>query len=160
MKILIVEDDHHTAELMASRLRLIGGIEIFTANTILDAMRIMSEENPPPDMVFLDVFLPDSHDPESTFAYINKMKAIHPDAFIFVMTGLPADSIRDKAMASGADAFEFKHSIDTQKALLNAMLRLFSRKSAGKERAQWLVDVMEQITHLVSPIELATPPVE
>lgn len=126
MKVLIVEDDRTTARLYGRHLRAAGFLDIEFVQTMHDAYVIM-RRLPPPGMIFLDIFLPDSRSPEETLSHMLAFREINPDAIIIVMTGLPSEKIAVLARAMGADEFQFKEQMGSQAALLAATKRALEK---------------------------------
>ncbi|MGE8451501.1 MAG: response regulator transcription factor [Pseudomonadales bacterium] len=85
MRILLVDDDSSTAELIAECLTLEGGATVCIAGTGNEALRACLTFNP--DTVLLDVELPDI----SGLELAPQITALCPDARVVVLSGLASN---------------------------------------------------------------------
>jgi two-component system OmpR family response regulator len=85
MRILLVDDDIATAELIAECLTLEDGVTVDIASTGSDAMRACLTFQP--DTILLDVELPDI----SGLELASQITALCPDARIVVLSGLASN---------------------------------------------------------------------
>jgi DNA-binding NarL/FixJ family response regulator len=87
----------------------------------MEAFREAYKRIPPPDIVTLDLLLPDSA-AETTLAEIAHCKKMNPHGCIVVMTGISHDpTIYDKSMEAGADGFITKQVVGNRSGFLEAM---------------------------------------
>ncbi len=87
---------------IARVLRLIldaAGYEVRSADT-LAAARSLLLAGPPPDLVLLDLVLPDGE----ALDLCREVKAAHASLPVLVLTGRAEPSARERAIAAGADA--------------------------------------------------------
>jgi len=80
MKILLVEDDPTTAQIMGDTLQL-WKQEVFLATSGKAA--VAAAENQTFDLVLLDIMLPDGYG----YDFITRMRIAQPDLMIITMTG-------------------------------------------------------------------------
>ncbi len=98
--VLVVDDHELFCEALALALEGQPGLRLLGAAHDLDeALRICEETSP--DVVLMDVDLPRVDGVEAT----RRLRAVHPDAKVVVVTGLEDPSIIAAAMAAGACGF-------------------------------------------------------
>lgn len=122
MKFLIIEDDLGIRTVLRRFLTPLG-IPIEEAGTWMDAL-ILMRKVPPPDVVFLDIKLPDTvgMDAETILRQnIARIKECNMHAIVIVMTGDSSETAIRAAAMAGADAFQHKLEMDSQSRLWNAM---------------------------------------
>lgn len=149
MKILIVEDEPLQAELLKRQLSPLK-IETVIARDWASAMREMLRV-PPPDLIFLDLMLPDTNGAEDTLNGITKLREINPNALIVVMTGMQSIELATLAASLGADAFEYKQQMNSQVELFG-MVKTVLRNHPGNERQSINIrhDMIERLTGLLA----------
>ena len=149
MKILIVEDQELVAMIWERALRPLS-VRVILAATMEEALRAM-HEIPPPDLVFLDLHLPDSQTAESTLASIQTIKGLNPEVVIVVVTGLlTGEKIVELATAMGADEFRFKQQMESQAALWRVVkTALENRRGKPGGLVGEGIDLIEKITRLL-----------
>lgn len=127
MKILIVEDDPGIGILLRKYLEGIPDTVIEVVED-LEAFREAYHRIPPPDIVTLDLLLPDSA-AENTLSEIAAFKQANPDGCLVVMTGISTDpTIKDRSFSSGADGFITKQIVGKRSDFLSAMSNVLSAK--------------------------------
>jgi DNA-binding NarL/FixJ family response regulator len=150
MIILIIEDQESVAHLWRDFLvDKFGDRDIRVGYNMEQGIALM-RETPHPDVVLLDLFLPDST-PIQTLKSIETLKAINPYAVILVITGMLDDSLPKIAAAMGADSYNDKTLMTTQSSLLDAMKHAFQKRSTDPESAptyQKNLELLEQITSI------------
>lgn len=152
MKILLIEDEAPMVELWKIYLEPVGA-DIVTATTFAEAKAEM-EKIPPPDMVFLDLVLPDSRMPDETLRRgIAMLHEINPAAVIIVLTGIESVKIAQLAMSLGADAFRNKHDVVGQLKLLDAVRgALKDRKKSPQCMAESCIALLETLDGLLGKV--------
>lgn len=98
-KVLIVEDDAQL-QVLASRVLQTYGYEPHIAPDGREAERLATED-PPPDLVLMDLALPDSDGVEVT----RRLKAANPQLVIIAVSAHAMASDRERARAAGCDGF-------------------------------------------------------
>jgi CheY-like chemotaxis protein len=152
-RILIIEDSEGVALIWRRYLAPLG-FPVEVAPTWKDAVKAL-QEIPPPNLVFLDLHLPDSPTANKTLAKIRTIQGYNPDAVIVVVTGLvTGDKIAQLAREMGADGFRFKNQIESQRALLNAARAVLveRRDKSPRGLAEAGLSILEKISQLV-PLE-------
>lgn len=133
MRILII-DDNPGIRVMIRKYLAQFGFHIDEAENYAQGLAIMSRI-PPPDLVFLDLWLPDTPNAEATLVEgVKTIKRINPDAIVVVMTGDSAEHIANQAIEVGADAFRHKLQIDSQVALLRSVKAALESRRDGKTK--------------------------
>jgi CheY-like chemotaxis protein len=98
-KVLIVEDDAQL-QVLASRVLQTYGYEPHIAPDGKEAQRLAAED-PPPDLVLMDLALPDYDGVEVT----RRLKAANPNLVIIAVSAHAMASDRERAQAAGCDGF-------------------------------------------------------
>ncbi len=117
-KILVV-DDSKFARVFLKKVLINGNFtNIFEAANAADTIKIFEQEKP--DLVFLDISLPDSND----LGLLEKLLKINPDAKIVMCSALGQDLIIEEALKKGAidfvvKPFEEKQMLETVMKLLH-----------------------------------------
>jgi len=101
MRVLIVDDDSSTAELIAECLLTESDISVKTVGDARTALSVSSEFNP--DVVLLDVELPDA----SGLVLAGQLRALSPHARIIVLSGLSSSHGMDN-LPPDVDAYLVK----------------------------------------------------
>lgn len=150
MRILICEDDHALAELWADHMKPLG-YEIEIAHTLAAAIEAM-RRIPPPDLLFLDLVLPDSRDAEVTLRDgVRLATNANPNVVIVVITGMNSERIADIAAEIGADGFNFKNQVASQRSLWQAVqAALVSRVSSPRKCAEDCLLLVEKLNGLLT----------
>lgn len=156
MKILIVDDHKDLAEIWKAFLAPLHA-QIEVALTMYEAMEAM-RKIPPPDLVFLDLLLPDTRDAEATLSQIQAIKEKNENAVVIVVTGKISESLPVIAKAMGADSFQFKLQIDSQTALFRVVKSALERKvSEGMKPLEATAHMIEHLTALLSTSPTLVP---
>ncbi len=118
-KVLLVDDDTDLVELMTKMLDEDGRFEVRTANNGFDAGMLVKEYRP--DMIVLDVMLPDINGKE--VCHRVRADTTLEDVRILCISGMIEDDKIQELRLSGADdflhkPFEMEHLIDRMCALL------------------------------------------
>lgn len=147
MIVLIIEDSAGLAELWRTFLQSLATVRV--AHMWDTGLKMMAEP-PIPDIVILDLGLPDSRPPD-TLARIKHLKEINPDATVIAITGNPEENIQLLAENLGADFFAAKLQYgDSQGRLLTAMkeglTRAISRSAPSYTRGLEMLELVT--THL------------
>lgn len=119
MIVLIIED----GEILANAWRDVLA-EAFTVRVAYDwsSGYALMQQRPPPDVVLLDLILPDSRDPKHTLERIQTLKSINPNAAVIAITGHPDPTLKAFAEMVGADFFALKMDYgNSQRKLLAAI---------------------------------------
>lgn len=105
LRVLVIEDDDDSAELMALFIRR-AGADVLIANTGSEAIAMIKNE--PFGLVFVDLSLPDT----DGISLIAQLKAIQPDLSVVVVSGHALDE--DEHAAMGISASLLKPVTQTQ----------------------------------------------
>lgn len=117
-KILVVDDSKFARVFMKRVLSNGNYTNIVEAANAAEA--IAAFENEKPDLVFLDISLPDSTDLE----LLEKMRAMNPEAKIVMCSALGQTLIIQDALKKGASDFIVKPF--EEKQILDMMIKLFA----------------------------------
>lgn len=143
---LLIEDDEALAGLWVQYLTA-KGIDVEAVMKITDGMEAFSRI-PHPDLVILDLRLPDSHDAMDTLDFVPRMRAIHPQAMILTATGYATPDLAQKAMKVGVDAFLDKSIMGTADGCWQAVAKFLKRPTESrKESAEGNMDLIDRLTH-------------
>jgi DNA-binding response OmpR family regulator len=140
-KVALVEDDHRLARAVAAGLRE-DGYRVRAAGSAAEGLELAQEWNP--DLVLLDLMLPDSDGPE----LFGRFREI-TDAALVGMTAKSALSDVVAGLRSGADDYVIKpFAMEELAARLHAVLRR-SRGNGGErmEVGDLLIDVPAGTAH-------------
>lgn len=132
LRCLLIEDDEALQGLWVTYLKN-AGIHVETVMKINDGMEAFARI-PHPDLVILDLRLPDSNNAMDTLDFVPKMRAIHPGAMILTATGFVSHELAQKAIKVGVDAFLDKCNMGTEKGCMDAITK-FLRTPTGSSRA-------------------------
>lgn len=117
--LLIIEDVAIMADIWRDLLADVFSVRV--ANTWEKGYELM-RLRPVPDIVLLDLVLPDSRDPKKTLERIETLKSINPNAAVIAITGNSDDSLAKFAALVGADFFASKREYgQSQRDLLTAI---------------------------------------
>jgi DNA-binding response OmpR family regulator len=101
-KLLLVDDEVEFVSALCERL-LLRGIPARTANDGVEALEIVSGEDPP-QIVVLDVMMPGMNGLE----VLQRIKAINPDIDVILLTGIGSARDGDQGISLGAYDFLMK----------------------------------------------------
>ena len=96
LKILVVENEVHTAQTVEMLFKDYGGFEVVVALKGEDGIALAKKERP--DMMLLNLELPAM----SGFRVFREAKAANPKLMVYVFTGFDDEEFRDRAVAMGA----------------------------------------------------------
>jgi PAS domain S-box-containing protein len=149
--ILIVDDDEHVRLLFADFLKE-KGFEVREAPTGLQALQMIRKQ--PPDLVLLDVRLPDMNGVEVCREIKNDAKLT--DVFVALCSGEATDSVaKVDGLEVGADEYLVKpFGIDELLARVRTLLRLRDTTAAlraSEEHYRRLIDILPDAICLISP---------
>ena len=121
-RVLLIEDERGDAELIRFQLREAGAevFDVHLADSLAAARQLIEREGLQPDVVLLDLNLPDSTGPET----VSRCRAL-TEAPIVVLTGLDDVDATQSAIGSGAEDFLAKGGdpASLRRAIRYAMLR-------------------------------------
>lgn len=100
IRILIVEDHRMMAELLEQALGYQEDFEVVGAVATIDEA-VTSVRRERPDVVLMDYMLPDGDGVEAT----RKVKAVHPEAKVVLVTAVSDQSVLVSAIEAGASGF-------------------------------------------------------
>lgn len=111
LSILLIEDDPGFAALTSRHLeRAVPRCEVFVAESMNQALRRLSSESTPPDLIITDLGLPDSDGLDT----VRSVLASAPATPVLVLTGNPDDRNGSAAVALGAQDYLNKDEVDTK----------------------------------------------
>lgn len=124
-RVLVVEDEENVAYVVALALRH-SGFEVRVAGTGAEALQL-SSESPMPDIVVLDVMLPDL----DGFTVCQRMRADHNDLPVLFLTARDAPADRLHGLTIGGDDYLTKpFGVDELVARVRVILRRVGRGPA------------------------------
>ena len=127
IRALVVDDEPALGELLSTVLRY-EGWEVETATAGQPALR--AARTRPPDVVVLDVMLPDM----SGLEVLSRLRALHPDVPVLLLTAKDAVADRVAGLTAGGDDYVTKpFSLEEVVARLRALLRRTGRTAAPQE---------------------------
>jgi CheY-like chemotaxis protein len=145
MKILIVDDDQFSVELLTHYLEPLG-FAIQSVQTLAEAFEKM-REIPPPNIVFLDLILPDSVHETKTLAQVRSLCALNPDVVIIIVSGMSVKELGEMAALAGAHGFmEKTGDADQAMGLYRTMLKAIGTRHPSQETDQMWGGFMEKLT--------------
>ena len=114
LRVLVVDDEPLVLWSIAERLRAYG-VDLWEAADARGALRILSSESDPPDVILLDLRLPDSSD----LSLLTAMRGLAPAARVILMTAFGTPEVSDEARRLGAFAvIEKPFDLDDLEGLL------------------------------------------
>lgn len=142
---LVIEDDEMVSELWVRHLTA-AGVNVEAVMCIADGLAAM-RKIPPPDLIILDLRLPDSPSAINTLAYVSEIKLIHPGAIVIVATGFSTPQIENLAMQLGADAVTDKLFLRTQEGCWAALKGFLEKhKNTGARGAEVTMNLIERLS--------------
>lgn len=153
MKILIIEDDKTVGQLLKRFLSKIAsepGDEIEIVTSMEEARRAILKI-PAPDLVTLDLLLPDSAEPEKTLSVIDEIHQHNPNAVVLVFSGVMED-MQEASNLHHADAYLRKQDGMRYDVLMKAVQTAFQSKMTYDRR----LDILERLTRVIQPIKPRT----
>lgn len=107
-RILVVDDDHLTAKLL--EVELTGqGHEVMTAHCADEATKILLKTNPRPDLLVLDVHMPDVSGEE--LCRFIKGNSLFEGIQVLLCSAKDEEKLKSIVKACGADGYVLKSSI-------------------------------------------------
>jgi DNA-binding response OmpR family regulator len=105
-KILIVDNERHIRMLMTQALRKLqsSGVEIFSAESGFDALKLIDAEHP--DLIFLDLMMPGLHGFDT--CRLIKSDPATRNTYVIIVTARTQSVDRQMGSISGADEFIVK----------------------------------------------------
>lgn len=147
LNILIVEDNPGDFLLLKESIAMssIVANEIQLADTLESAIEQLKQSKP--DIVFLDLFLPDS----SGLGSFRQLKEYMPHSAVIILSGLSDTSIALEAISQGAQDFLGKGEFD-EKLLEKTVMYSLERKSLARQQALFrvLIERSPDIKTLIS----------
>jgi DNA-binding NarL/FixJ family response regulator len=125
VQVLLVEDEHRTAQAIASLLTAAGNISLRIAGTVEDARAKLTASMP--DLILLDLHLPDG----DGIDLMPDIRARALRARVLVLTAATAGERVLGALGSGVHGFLFKDDVDRLTAAVRETLRGDTPLSAG-----------------------------
>jgi len=123
-KVLIVEDEHITREMLVQSGRLLfGDAEIHSTGTLLDALSVV-ESHGPIDTILLDLRIPGA----IGMSGVEALREAQPNACIIVWTGVYVREDAQLAMNAGANGF-----LPKTRFHLSELAEVISEIECGKE---------------------------
>jgi signal transduction histidine kinase len=133
VRILLVEDNPGDARLLRETLREAHSLsfDLVHASRLADALELVAAAAP--DVVLLDLSLPDAHGRET----VGRMLDAAPEVPIIVLTGLADETVAVQAVQSGAQDYLVKGTVEGG-TLARAIRYAIERKRLEGERARLL----------------------
>ncbi len=101
--VLVVDDDHLVRWALSERLSA-AGYRVLQAGSAREALELCGVARLPPELVLLDLRLPDSRD----LQLFDVLHARHPSTPVIVLTADDSPAIAKQAMAAGAYVVRLK----------------------------------------------------
>ena len=124
--ILVVDDEPDARTILRSELERVAGVTLKVSTAANGDEALDKLKDDPFDLVFLDLKLPDIPGDE----LYAKLKDMHPDMPIVIITGYPDSEILSKILASGPVTV-IKKPIEFEQ--LNRTVKILGHKGAGQE---------------------------
>jgi len=116
--VLVVDDDHLVRWALSERLTA-AGYQVLQAGSAHEALDLCGTERPSPELVLLDLRLPDSRD----LQLFDILHARHPSTRVIVLTADDSPAIAKQAMTAGAFVVRLKpFDLDEVEALVASAL--------------------------------------
>lgn len=149
MKLLIVEDDPLYASLLE---RYLEGLADEIA--IVDSWEAAEAFVPTAHMMWLDLVIP-PHNDDYAFLRIRAFRDINRKAVIFVVSGIPDDTLKEKALQAGADGFAHKMDATSQTQVIALMISaLMKVQERGYDCLKFLQRARELLSERINPQSL------
>lgn len=149
MKILIIDDHYELADLWRTFFAPLN-VPVEIAGTMEEGIAAMRKV-PPPDLIFLDLWLPDTDSAEATLRNIVTLRKYNPNAVVVVVSGMTGDGIAKMALVMGADEFFHKLQMDSQVSLFRAVKSVLEkRRDSGQKTAEAGLLMIEALTALLT----------
>jgi len=149
-KILIVDDIVTNRTLLKQTLRALGGYEVVEAINGREAISQYEKERP--DLILMDIMMPDMDGREATTLIKEKMGNDYVPV-IFV-TALSAEDSLTTALSAGGDDFIGKpFNVEVLASKMNAHLRIRELNQQLNEKNDLLTDLNQNLTHEQELIE-------
>ncbi len=104
IKILIVDDNHHTRNILRLTFSRLGEYEIFEATQGIEALAIFNEQMP--DIVFLDIMMPEMDGIEA--CRLIKSTSANPNCIVILLSAKVSKPDIEEGLSAGADRYLFK----------------------------------------------------
>jgi len=148
VRVLVVDDNDGDADLVADYLIGIASVrfEIDRAKRLQEAINVIATA--PPDIVLLDLGLPDSHGTTG----VARLREVAPSTPLVVFTGQDDPDVATAVIKAGAQDFLVKGSFDDD-ALVRTLRHAIERHRAQLEQhelVQRLADANAQLTRLAN----------
>lgn len=99
MKVLLIDDDKDMAFLMDVFLRKSELVDqYYVASTGMEALKYLQEDNEKPDVIFIDLIMPDISGFEFIKQFESKLEKKFPDTHLYILTGSALKEDKVKAM--------------------------------------------------------------
>ncbi|MBV9543063.1 MAG: hybrid sensor histidine kinase/response regulator, partial [Chloroflexi bacterium] len=147
VRALLIEDNPGDVRLIREMLRD-GAVELVTATRLADGLREVTDH--PPDLVLLDLSLPDSHG----FETFDRVHATVPEIAVVVLSGLNDEELAVRAVHEGAQDYLVKGQVDGA-ALFRSMRYAIERQrleSARRDLERQRDEFFSSVSH-----DLRTP---
>jgi DNA-binding response OmpR family regulator len=154
VKALIIEDDPNAAQLIASRVSLLAG-EVKILATMAEAIGYIEASTEPPEIVTIDLALPDSGRAE-TIEKISRIRARAPESLLIVITGLSVAEDTAKCIERGADGVFDKIDMDsTFMEKLRALVLAVQKKAKNTETSLKILEAIS--SHMRAQARVQAP---
>ena len=104
IKILIVDDNHHTRNILRLTFSRLGEYEIFEATQGIEAIAIFNDQMP--DIVFLDIMMPEMDGIE--VCRLIKATSTNPHCIVILLSAKVSKLDIEEGLNAGADRYLFK----------------------------------------------------
>ena len=140
IRILLVEDNPGDARLLRETLREAHSLpfHLVHASRLSEALELVVTE--PPDVVLLDLSLPDAHGMET----VARMLRAAPEVPIIVLSGLADETVAVQAVQSGAQDYLVKGTVEGG-TLARAIRYAIERKRLDSAKSQFIARAAHEL---------------
>jgi PleD family two-component response regulator len=143
LRILLVEDNAGDARLVKEMLKESNRFPFQIAHVTTQAQAVAYLEQETPDIVFLDLSLPDGHGLASAGRIIDR----HRNLPIVILTGLDDESVGLEAVHRGAQDYLVKGQLDAR-LISRVILYSIERKLAELEKEKLINELQDLFTQV------------
>lgn len=134
MKMLVIEDNLIYARLVERYLTGLADKIVIVESW--DAAEPHLAGNP--NIIWIDLLVP-GYDESHALRKVTEVRAVHHEAIILVVSGIPDPTLFERAIAAGADAFMDKLSVASENQIISLLILATMRaKERGIDTAKFL----------------------
>lgn len=157
MTVLIIEDDEFSASLLADMVRPFTS-RPYVARTMKDASKFILESGEKPEIITVDLGLPDSDRQDTINTQIAHIRTHAPEALLLVITGIIQPGDDRACVKAGADAVFEKPEIATPNMFMKKLEGLVVSMTSQPTSLKTKLRILEAITRCMSQMAQPTHP--